>query len=45
MSRVCVKGLPRDATEAQLRAHVAALGGEVTDVKIVRTKCVGRVAV
>ena len=36
MSRVCVKGLPKHATEAEVRAHFAGLG-DVTDVKIART--------
>lgn len=38
MSRVCIKGLPKDCTEAQLRAHIVASVSDVTDVKIARTK-------
>jgi len=36
-SRLCVKNLPRHATEARLREHFGSKG-EVTDVKILRTR-------
>ncbi|RYG42821.1 hypothetical protein EON68_01325 [archaeon] len=39
MSRVCVKGLPRYASEASLRAYFSGVG-DITDVKIARTKYV-----
>ena len=38
-SRLCVKNLPKYLDEAKLKAHFAAKG-EVTDVKILRTKWV-----
>jgi hypothetical protein len=37
-SRLCVKNLPKYLTEAKLREHFSARGGEVTDVKVARTK-------
>jgi multiple RNA-binding domain-containing protein 1 len=36
--RICVKGLPKNATEAQLRAHFAELGEIITDAKIAKTR-------
>jgi len=38
-SRLCVKNIPRDTTVAKLREHFS-LKGEVTDVKIMKTRCV-----
>ena len=38
-SRVCVKNLPKYVTEKRLREHFAAKG-EVTDVKVLKTKWV-----
>ena len=38
-SRLCVKGLPKYVSEARLREHFSAKG-EVTDAKVVRSKCV-----
>ena len=38
-SRICVKNLPRYVTEERLREHFAEKG-EVTDAKIIRTRCV-----
>jgi multiple RNA-binding domain-containing protein 1 len=37
-TRICVKNLPRHCTDARLREHFAARG-EVTDAKILRTRC------
>ena len=37
-SRVCVKGLPKNFTDERLREHFA-VKGEVTDAKVVRSKC------
>lgn len=37
-SRLCVKGLPKYVSEARLREHFSAKG-EVTDAKVVRSKC------
>ena len=36
-SRLCVKGLPKQINDQQLRQHFAQKG-EVTDAKIVRAK-------
>ena len=36
-SRLCVKNLPRHATEARIK-EVFSSKGEVTDVKVLRTK-------
>lgn len=36
-SRICVKNIPKHATEARLR-EVFSAKGEVTDVKILKTK-------
>lgn len=36
--RICVKGLPKTATEAQLRAHFSELGEIITDAKIAKTR-------
>jgi multiple RNA-binding domain-containing protein 1 len=38
-TRLCVKGLPKYVNEKRLKEHFAAKGA-VTDVKILRTKCV-----
>jgi multiple RNA-binding domain-containing protein 1 len=38
VSRVCVKNLPPDADASRLREHFSARG-EVTDAKILRTRC------
>lgn len=39
-SRICVKNLPKYVDDRRLRDHFAAKG-EVTDAKIMRTRCVG----
>lgn len=36
-SRLCVKNLPKYVTEPRLKEHFSAKG-EVTDVKVLRTK-------
>lgn len=40
VSRLCVKGLPKHLTEKRLREHFEQIGGEVTDVRICRTRSV-----
>lgn len=36
-SRICVKGLPKQCSDQQLREHFSEKG-DITDAKIVRTK-------
>lgn len=38
MTRLCVKNLPKSIDEARLRKHFSTRGGEVTDVKVLKTK-------
>ncbi|KAL6500815.1 hypothetical protein OROGR_027323 [Orobanche gracilis] len=38
MSRICVKNLPKHVLEDRLREHFSQKGGEITDVKLMRTK-------
>ena len=38
-SRLCVKNIPKHLKDDRLREHFAARG-EVTDVKILKTRCV-----
>jgi hypothetical protein len=42
MSRICLKGLPKSAGEAELRKLVGATFPDITDIKIARTRCVAR---
>lgn len=37
-SRLCIKNLPKQVTDARLKEHFSAKG-EVTDVKVLRTRC------
>jgi len=39
-SRIIVKNLPVHLTEVRLKEHFAKLGGQVTDVKIIKAECV-----
>ncbi|KAL6531966.1 hypothetical protein OROGR_013936 [Orobanche gracilis] len=38
MSRICVKNLPEHVLEDRLREHFSQEGGEITDIKLMRTK-------
>lgn len=38
MTRLCVKNLPKSIDEGRLRKHFGSTGGEVTDVKLLKTK-------
>lgn len=42
-SRIFVKGLPPNITEAEFRQHFSAKGREVTDVKLIAQRRIGYV--